>query len=80
MRPAFIDDLTTEYAGDCRRVLPRSSPGRTVLDCFAGSGTTLVAARGLGFHAIGIERDRSSLPALIRRVRQSVGRQLERAA
>ena len=51
-----------------------------VLDCFAGSGATLVAARGLGFRAIGIERDRSYLPALIRRVRQSVGLQLERAA
>ena len=80
MRPAFFDDLTTQYAGDCRRVLPRSSPGGTVIDCFAGSGTSLVAARGLGFHAIGIERDRSYLPALIRRVRQSVGLQLERAA
>ena len=51
-----------------------------VLDSFAGSGTTLVAARGLGFHAIGIERDPSYLPALMRRVRQSVGLQLERAA
>jgi len=80
LRSAFLDELTTVYVGDCCRVLPRSAPGGTVLDCFAGSGTTLVAARGLGFHAIGIERDRSSMPALIRRVRQSVGRQLERAA
>jgi len=80
LRPTFFDDLTTVYAGDHRRVLPRSSPGGTVLDCCAGSSTTLVAARSFGFHAIGIERDRSSLPALIRRVRQSVGRQLERAA
>ncbi len=30
MRPAFFDDLTTVYAGDCRRVLPRLSPGGTV--------------------------------------------------
>ena len=80
MRAAFLDDLTTVYASDCRRVLPRLSPGGTVLDCFADSGTTLVAARGLGFHAIGIERDCSYLSALIRRVRQSVGLQLERAA
>jgi DNA modification methylase len=80
LRPAFSDDLTTVYAGDCRRVLPRSSPGGAVLDCCAGSGTTLVAARGLGFDAIGIEGDRSYLPALIRRVCQSVGLQLERAA
>ena len=52
----------------------------SVLDCFAGSGTTLVAARGLGFRAIGIERDRSYLPALIRRVRHAVSAKLERAA
>ena len=80
MRPACFDDPTTVYAGDCRRVPPRLSPGGTVLDCFAGSGTTLVSARGLGFHAICIERDLLYLPALIRRVRQSVDFQLEMAA
>lgn len=38
----------------CRLVTP---PGGTVLDPFAGSGSTLLAARAEGFNAIGIERE-----------------------
>jgi DNA modification methylase len=38
----------------CRLVCP---PGGTVLDMFCGTGTTLLAARLEGFHAIGIEQD-----------------------
>jgi site-specific DNA-methyltransferase (adenine-specific) len=38
----------------CRLVTP---PGGVVLDPFMGSGTTIKAAIGEGFQAIGIERD-----------------------
>ena len=38
----------------CRLVTP---PGGTVIDPFAGSGSTLIAAYQEGFHSVGIERD-----------------------
>jgi site-specific DNA-methyltransferase (adenine-specific) len=38
----------------CRLVTP---PGGIVLDPFAGSGSTLVAAKREGFQCIGIERE-----------------------
>lgn len=39
-------------------------PGGLVLDPFAGSGTTLHAARAEGFRAIGIERESAYLPLI----------------
>jgi site-specific DNA-methyltransferase (adenine-specific) len=44
--------------GLLRHIITASSrPGDTVLDCFAGSGSTLDAARQCGRQAIGIEQD-----------------------
>ena len=38
-----------------------SKPGDTVLDCFCGSGTTLLAAHQLGRHWIGIDQSAVAL-------------------
>jgi DNA modification methylase len=49
----------------CRLVTP---PGGTILDCFAGSGTTLQAALEEGFQAIGIEREAEYHADILRRM------------
>jgi site-specific DNA-methyltransferase (adenine-specific) len=51
----------------CRLVTP---PGGVVLDCFAGSGTTLLAAREEGFRAIGIEREQAYIDIINQRLGQ----------
>ncbi|GAB3694514.1 hypothetical protein GCM10027595_07320 [Corynebacterium nasicanis] len=45
MLPAIVDDIITRY----------SAPGEVVLDPFAGFGTTLIRALGLGRRAVGVE-------------------------
>jgi hypothetical protein len=49
----------------CKLVTP---PGGTVLDMFAGSGTTLQAALEEGFNAIGIEREAEYHADILRRL------------
>jgi site-specific DNA-methyltransferase (adenine-specific) len=43
-------------------------PGGTILDPFAGSGTTLAAAHMEGFHAVGIEREAEYVDDIRRRI------------
>ncbi len=43
-------------------------PGGVVLDCFAGTGSTLVAAKLEGLRSIGIERDPESVAVAARRL------------
>lgn len=47
-------------------------PGQTILDVYAGSGTTLVAARDGGMNAIGIEREEQWCEVAANRLRQGV--------
>jgi adenine-specific DNA-methyltransferase len=45
-----------------------SEPGDLVLDCFAGSGTTLVAAGNLGRRWIGIDNSNEAISAILNRL------------
>jgi site-specific DNA-methyltransferase (adenine-specific) len=60
--------MPVEVAQRCIRL--STWPGETVLDPFAGSGTTLLAARQLGRRAIGIERSEPYCELIVRRLAQ----------
>src|SRR5699024_3706789 len=53
-------------------------PGGTVLDPFAGSGTTLEAAQKLGFKSIGVEAEGTYLPLIDQRLQRSNTNPIER--
>ena len=54
-------------------------PGGTVLDPFAGSGTTLEAAMLEGFNAVGIEREADYLPLIQARIDRATAELAARA-
>jgi adenine-specific DNA-methyltransferase len=50
-----------------RIVLASSRPGDLILDCFAGSGTTLMAAATLGRRFIGVDNSREAIQSTVAR-------------
>jgi site-specific DNA-methyltransferase (adenine-specific) len=56
-----------------RLVLSATSPGDAVLDCFSGSGTTLVACKKLGRHFLGIEKDNKYCQIALARLNEFEG-------
>ena len=60
-------------------VLRITPAGGTVLDPFAGSGTTLEAAMLEGFNVIGIEREADYLPLIQARIERATAELAERA-
>jgi adenine-specific DNA-methyltransferase len=52
----------------CRIISAASRPGDWVLDCFAGSGTTLEAAEALGRHFIGIDYEKAAIETIQKRL------------
>ena len=52
-------------------VLASSNEGDTVLDCFAGSGTTLIASKELGRNWIGIDKSEPALNTATKRLKNT---------
>lgn len=55
------------------RLICPLEPGRIVLDAYAGSGTTCIAARQLGLDYVAFENDPENFPTIERRFQQHLG-------
>jgi len=57
-----------------RIIKASSNPGDLVLDCYAGSGTTLAAASALGRRWIGVDLSHEAIQTILRRLRSGTAR------
>lgn len=55
-------------------------PGGTVLEPFAGSGTTVEAAMREGFNVVAVEREADYMPLIMARIERENARQSAEAA
>jgi len=71
MQPRIYGHPTPKPPDLMEHILVKCPPG-TIADPFAGSGSTLVAARNLGRHAIGVEIEERYCEIIARRLDQAV--------
>ncbi|MGA9121029.1 MAG: site-specific DNA-methyltransferase, partial [Bacteroidota bacterium] len=72
--PPYPDYPTQKNIEVIKRIISTSSnPGDLVLDCFAGSGTTLVAAQELGRRWIGIDNSSHAINVARERLQSLAG-------
>lgn len=72
-QPGKVDHPTQKPISLMSRIVSAIVPPEgTVLDCFAGSGTTLVVAKLLGRKAIGVELEEKYCEVAVERLRQGV--------
>lgn len=53
-----------------KRLISGLPPTSTIVDCYAGSGTTLVAAQQMGLKSIGVEKNEEHCETIVRRLSQ----------